>query len=279
MVILKFLRSFGSLSLFLLLFLSLIGCNEENASPPKQEIILATTTSTQDSGLLDDLIPFFEKESGIGVKVVAVGTGQAIQMGKDGNADVLLVHNRPAEDEFVKEGYGFNAYDVMYNQFYLVGPKSDPAGIALVHTAKDAFKKIAERQSLFISRGDDSGTHKKELSLWKAAGISPGGSWYLSSGQGMGDTLQMANEKEAYTLTDEATYLSYKGKIELEILLQGDPLLFNPYGIIQVKSSSKPDLAAKLVQFFVDPKTQKRIGEFGVKEYGKGLFVPDARKR
>lgn len=246
-------------------------------APEKKEIILATTTSTQDSGLLDELIPAFEQKSGIRVKVVAVGTGQAIKLGEDGNADVLLVHSRKAEDDFVAKGFGVNAYDVMYNQFYIVGPANDPAGIKEAKSAKEAFTKIAEKQATFISRGDDSGTDKKEKGIWKEAGIKPSDGWYLSSGQGMGDTLQMADEKNAYTLTDEATFLSRK--LGLQVLLQGEKSLLNPYGIMQVKATSKPELANELISFFVSPEGQKIIGDFGKEKYGKGLFVPNAKKR
>lgn len=243
----------------------------------KKEIILATTTSTQDSGLLDALLPVFEQQSGISVKVIAVGTGQAIKLGEEGNADVLLVHSRKAEDEFVEKGFGINAYDVMYNQFYIVGPAEDPAGIKGVQSAKEAMAKIAEKQSLFVSRGDDSGTDKKEKSIWKEAAITPEGSWYISSGQGMGETLQMADEMRAYTLTDEATFLSRK--LNLEVLVQGDKSLLNPYGIIQVKSSTKPEEGMQLIRFFTEEQGQKLIGEFGKETYGKGLFVPDAKQR
>ncbi|MCM3621665.1 extracellular solute-binding protein [Brevibacillus borstelensis] len=242
-----------------------------------KEIVLATTTSTQDSGLLDVMLPAFEQKSGIKVKVVAVGTGQAIKLGEDGNADVLLVHSRKAEDEFVSKGFGTDAYDVMYNQFYIVGPADDPAGAKTAKTAAEAFALIAEKKAPFISRGDDSGTDKKEKSIWKEAKLTPEGDWYLSSGQGMGATLQMADEKNAYTLTDEATYLSRK--LNLQVVMQGDQSLLNPYGIIKVKSTSKPDEAMQFIQFFTGEEGQKIIGEFGKDKYGKGLFVPSAKKR
>lgn len=269
----------------LLLIVSACGPSESNPSTAPQEatadtpqeIIISTTTSTQDSGLLDAILPAFEQSTGIKVKVVAVGTGQAIQLGKDGNADVIFVHAREAENKFVADGYGINAYDVMYNQFLVIGPENDPAGIKGLATVTEAFKKIAETGNTFISRGDDSGTHKKELSIWKKAEIEPQGDWYLSAGQGMGATLQMADQKGAYTLVDEATYLAQPSG--LKVLLEGDEALFNPYGIIQVKSTSKPELAEKLIQYIVSEETQKLISEFGKDQYGKGLFIPSVQKR
>lgn len=243
------------------------------------EITLATTTSTQDSGLLDVMIPAFEKKFGnkVKVKVVAVGTGQAIQLGKDGNADVLLVHARQQEDQFVAGGYGIKAWNVMYNQFYLVGPKSDPAKVASAKTVIEAFQKIAKAKARFISRGDNSGTHTKEKSLWSKAKITPAGSWYISAGQGMGETLRMAEEMGGYTLVDEATFLT--NKTGLAVLHKGDKDLFNPYGIIQVKSTKKKVAANELIWFFVSPQGQKMIGDFGKAKFGKSVFVPNAKRR
>ncbi len=273
--------------LIMMLFITSACSNSESVQETKpepkasadstKEIILATTTSTQDSGLLDVVLPPFEQETGIKVKVIAVGTGQAIKLGEDGNADVILVHSKKAEDKFIADGYGMNAYDVMYNQFLVIGPESDPSGIKGMSSVTDAFKKIADTKSIFVSRGDDSGTHKKELTVWEKSGIKPEGDWYLSAGQGMGATLKMADEKDGYTLIDEATYLSQKSN--LKILLEGDETLFNPYGIIQVKSTNKPELADKLISYFVSNETQKLIGDFGKDKYGKGLFVPNAHKR
>jgi tungstate transport system substrate-binding protein len=268
-------------SAFLIVFtllLVLTACSQsKEAGGSEKELILATTTSTQDSGLLDVLLPVFEQQSGITVKVIAVGTGQAIKLGEDGNADAILVHARKAEDKFVADGYGVNAYDVMYNQFLVIGSKSDPAGIRGLTSVDEVFKHIAESRAKFISRGDDSGTHKKELSIWKSSEISPEGDWYISAGQGMGATLQMADEMDGYTLVDEATYLATK--TNLDVLFQGDPALFNPYGIIQVKSTDKADLVNQLITFIVGEKGQKLIAEFGKEKYGKGLFIPSAKKR
>jgi len=243
------------------------------------EITLATTTSTQDSGLLDVMIPAFEKKFNkkVKVKVVAVGTGQAIQLGKDGNADVVLVHSKKSEDEFVAGGYGFKAWDVMYNEYLVVGPKSDPAKIASAKNTVDAFTKIAEAKAKFVSRGDDSGTHKKEKSIWDKAKIKPEGSWYVSSGQGMGETIRMAEEMGGYTLVDEATYLT--NKTDLVVLFKSDKDLFNQYGIIQVKSTKKPVAANELLWFFVSPQGQKLIGDFGKAKFGKSIFVPNAKRR
>lgn len=266
----------------LLLFGVLAGCTgsiqgTDEITEGEKSILLATTTSTQDSGLLDSILPVFEQKSGIQVNVVAVGTGQAIQLGKDGNADVILVHARKAEDEFIASGYGVNAYDVMYNQFLLVGPEIDPAGVKGMLSAAEAFKAIAAAEAKFVSRGDDSGTHKKELSIWKNADINPEGDWYLSAGQGMGATLQIADEKNAYTLVDEATFLSNKNS--LVVLLEGDSPLLNPYGVIQVKSSEKGEYVEEFIQFLIGKEAQELIREFGNADYGKGLFVPNAKKR
>jgi tungstate transport system substrate-binding protein len=199
------------------------------------KLILATTTSTQDSGLLDFILPDFESQAGVKVDVIAVGTGQALQLGEDGNADVLLVHARAREDEFMAAGHGVRREDVMYNDFVIVGPEPDPAGIQGMTNAAEAFQMIADAQAPFVSRGDDSGTHTKEKSIWSAAGIEPAGDWYISAGQGMGEVLTMSNEQQAYTLSDRATYLARTIEgTDLVILVEGDPVLFNPYGVIAV---------------------------------------------
>jgi tungstate transport system substrate-binding protein len=244
-------------------------------------LILATTTSTQDSGLLDVILPDFQQQYNVQVDVVAVGTGQAIKLGEDGNADVLLVHARAQEDAFMEAGHGVRREDVMYNDFIIVGPASDPAGIKGGTSAVEAFQKIAQTQSPFISRGDDSGTHSKEKSIWKAAEIEPAGDWYVSAGQGMGAVLTMADEQQAYTLSDRATYLARTLEgLELEILVEGDPLLFNPYGVLAVNPDKGPHIKADLANAFIDwiisLPTQEMIGQYGVDKFGAPLFTPDS---
>lgn len=254
---------------------------EENNVTLEPEIVLATTTSTEDSGLLDYLLPIFEEKTGVKVNVVSVGTGQAIETAKNGDADVILVHAREQEDQFVAEGYGIERKDVMHNQFLIVGPENDPAGVKDAADATAAMQAIADNAAPFVSRGDESGTHSKEKALWKAAGITPEGDWYIEAGSGMGDTLLMANEMSAYTLTDEATYLSMQDKLNLVVVREGDEILLNPYGVILVNPEKHPNTRINAARAFSDFLTseegQKLIGEFGVEEYGKGLFVPDAQ--
>ncbi|HEY5729453.1 MAG TPA: substrate-binding domain-containing protein, partial [Anaerolineales bacterium] len=227
---------FTFVSLFIVLILAIGACAPAaTEAPANPTLILATTTSTLDSGLLDVLIPMFETESGFTVQTVAVGTGQALKMGEEGNADVLLVHAPKSEEEFMAGGFGKDRAPVMHNDFVIVGPASDPAGINGLAAASEALKKIFDSGSTFISRGDDSGTHKKELSLWESAELDPGGqAWYLETGQGMGASLIVASEKNAYTLTDRGTYLATRQNLELFILLEGDPPLLNPYHVITV---------------------------------------------
>jgi tungstate transport system substrate-binding protein len=242
---------------------------------------MATTTSTENSGLLDVLLPPFEKANSVKVDVIAVGTGKALKLGQNGDVDVVFVHARPAEDKFVAAGYGVDRRDVMHNDFVIIGPKKDPAKLKEAKSAKDAFKRLASGKAEFISRGDDSGTNKKEKAIWKAAGIVPKGKWYVEAGQGMGAVLQMAFQKNAYTLTDRGTYLAMKDKIHLPILFEGDKILFNPYGIIAVNPKKHPDvnynMAKKFIEYLISPEGQKIIASF--KKGGKQLFYPDAIKQ
>jgi len=251
------------------------------ADSGEKKLILATTTSTQDSGLLDYLLPMFEDEAGVKVDVIAVGTGQALQLGQDGNADVLLVHARAKEDEFMAANHGTRREDVMYNDFVIVCPESDPAGIKGMTSAVDAFKKIAETQTPFVSRGDDSGTHTKEKSIWKAAEIEPQGDWYVSAGQGMGEVLTMSEEQQGCTLSDRATYLARtKEGLKLAILVEGDKTLFNPYGVISVNPDKNPniqgDLANQFIDWIISLPVQEQIAEFGKADFGQSLFIPDS---
>ncbi|UCH61037.1 MAG: substrate-binding domain-containing protein [Anaerolineales bacterium] len=246
-----------------------------------QTLTLATTTSTEDSGLLEYLLPDFESAYQVSVDVIAVGTGQALQLGEDGNADVLLVHARASEDEFMQGGHGVRREDVMYNDFVIIGPPSDPAAISGLTDAPDAFKKIAASQAIFVSRGDDSGTHTKEKSIWAAASLEPSGDWYLSAGQGMGAVLTMADEQRAYTLSDRATYLARTLEgTDLVILVEGDPILFNPYGVLAVNPNKGPQIKADLANAFIDwlisVPTQEEIAQFGAEKFGAPLFTPDS---
>lgn len=244
-------------------------------------LILATTTSTFDSGLLDELVPLFEEQTGINVKVIAVGTGQALEMGRRGDADVLLVHAPTAEEQFVEEGYGVNRLLVMHNDFVIVGPDGDPADIRSASDAMSALRAIQTSEQTFVSRGDDSGTNKLELSIWEELGYDPRGEdWYLQSGQGMGATLQVANQREGYTITDRATYLALLDVLDLEILFEGDSRLLNIYHIMQVNpersSNVQGESAVAFVDFMVSDEAQALIAEFGVEKFGQPLFVPDA---
>ncbi|NLJ79352.1 MAG: solute-binding protein [Tissierellia bacterium] len=289
-------RRFLALTLSILLILAMVvGCtagNEQDAEEPEDNdevvkdggrLILSTTTSTENSGLLGHILPVFEEETDITVDVIAVGTGEALQMGKDGDADILLVHAKASEEEFVAEGHGLERHDVMYNDFVLVGPADDP--LNLKEDSPDdilkGLKAISEKEADFISRGDDSGTHKRELATWEEADIEPEGEWYYSAGAGMGDVLTMADEKQAYTLTDRGTYLSMKDTLDLEIIIEGDDNLFNQYGIIPVNPEKSDQInaegAKKLMEWFLSDEIQKMIGEFGVEEFGQPLFVPNAK--
>jgi tungstate transport system substrate-binding protein len=247
-----------------------------------ETIILQSTTSTQNSGLLDYLLPLFEKKTGIRVKVVAVGTGQALRNARNGDGDVLLVHARDAELAFMREGWGAERRDVMYNDFVIVCPKADPAGIAGLRDAAAALRKIARARVPFVSRGDDSGTHKKEMALWAAAGIDPrkaSGTWYREAGAGMGATLNMAAAMGACTLSDRATWIAFRNKGDLTIVVEGDPALFNPYGVILVNPARHPHVREQAARAFIEwltgPEGQKAIAEYRVN--GQQLFFPNAR--
>lgn len=239
-------------------------------------IKLATTTSTENSGLLGYLLPNFVKQHPYEVKVISVGTGKALRLLKEGDVDVVLVHARAAENELVAAGFGVNRADVMYNDFVIVGPVSDPAGLDNSSDADIAFKRIADSKSLFISRGDDSGTHKKELGLWQESGATPDGEWYREVGQGMGKALQIASELQAYTLTDRGTWLAYEGKLPIVILAEGDQRLFNPYGIMAANPDKYPDAnykgAMALINWITSPPAQQNIADFAIN--GKTLFTP-----
>ncbi|MCS5695090.1 substrate-binding domain-containing protein [Desulfofundulus thermocisternus] len=287
-----FKRILTHLTILLFALVLVAGCSSGNTqgkaeqgqpAPQNRDVILATTTSTQDSGLLDVLIPEFEKKTGYKVKTIAVGTGQALEMGKKGEADVLLVHAPKAEKELVDSGVGINYRLVMHNDFIVVGPENDPAGISSAQNTVEAFKKIAQTRSTFVSRGDESGTHKKEKDIWKEAGITPGGKWYQEAGTGMGNTLNIASEKGGYTLSDRATYLANQKHLKLKILYEGDKTLLNIYHVMQVNpekfSKVNAEGAKAFVDFMVSPETQQIIGKFGVDKYGQPLFFPDAGKK
>lgn len=246
-------------------------------------ITVASTTSTQNSGLFKKILPAFTAKTGIAVRVVAVGTGQAIRLARQGDADVLFVHHKPSEEKFVADGYGIKRFDVMYNDFVLVGPASDPAEVRGMTNAVEALLKIYQTKSLFASRGDDSGTNKKELGLWELADVDvkkQSGSWYRETGSGMGATLNAASGMGAYTLSDRATWLSFKNKRGIELLAQGDKRLFNPYGVIRVNPAKHPHVksadAQKFIDWLVSVAGQTAIGAYEVD--GKQLFFPNAKR-
>lgn len=270
----------------LLLAFSLAACGGEESGAPDEtsdevvettEVVLASTTSTEDTGLFGELIPAFEDAyPQYTVSVVAVGTGQALEIGRAKDADVLLVHAKADEEEFVAEGYGTERRDVMYNDFIVVGPQADPAGVAGTGDAAAAFAAIADGGHTFASRGDDSGTHKKELKIWETAGIEPAGDWYNSIGQGMGEALTFTSESEGYTLSDRGTYLAMRDRLDLVIAVEGDSLLFNPYGVVVVTDANNKEGAQAFADWIVSEEAQQLISEFGVAEYGEPLFVPNA---
>ena len=267
---------------FLAWALLALGASVLGAAPPN--IILATTTSTQDSGLLDALIPMFERQTGIQVKTIAVGSGQAMAMGEKGEADVLLVHSPDAEKKFMAAGHGGQRRLVMHNDFVVLGPPADPAGVKGAKSAPEAFRKIATQGQPWFSRADNSGTHAQELKLWKAAGVEPQGQkWYQQPGLGMGQTLNVAAEKKGYTLSDRATFLSMQKVLGMAILCQGDPTLLNIYHVIELPAGRFPRVNLEggkaFADFMVAPATQEAIRTFGVAKYGGPLFFPDAGKK
>jgi tungstate transport system substrate-binding protein len=247
-------------------------------TPENPRVKLATTTSTDNSGLLEYLLPEFTADTGYKVDVIAVGTGAALELGEKGDVDVVLVHARPKEDAFVEAGYGVNRKDVMHNDFVILGPKNDPAGITSADSAAEAFEQIADTGADFVSRGDNSGTHFKEQQIWKEAGVSPSGNWYKEAGQGMGAVITMANDMQGYTLSDRGTFIAMRNKIDLVVQFDGDPMLFNPYGIIAVNPDRHPhinyDGAMSLVNWIVSEKAQLLIEDF--EKGGDQLFYPDA---
>lgn len=262
-----------------LLLTAVVGCGDDDADSsggPAGEMILATTTSTVDSGLLDALLPAYEEISGCSVKALGVGSGEALELGSAGNADVLLSHSPEAEQEFMAAGDGSRREAVMHNDFVLVGPADDPAGIAGSAAAVDAMARIAETGSTFVSRADESGTNAKELELWQMAGVTPGGEWYEETGQGMAETLTITSQLEGYTLSDRGTYLGTEG-LDLDVLTQGSRELLNRYHVIVVDhEETNWACADDLADWLLTPYTQQLIGEYGVEEYGRQLFVPDA---
>lgn len=282
-------RRAAAFALAAVLALSVVGCSQptdEGAAPQpaveRTELVLASTTSTQDSGLFDELIPAFESANPeFTVKVIAVGTGEALALGESKDADVLLVHAKSDEEKFVADGFGVERRDVMYNDFVVVGPESDPSGVKAAADMDAALKAIATGDTPFVSRGDDSGTHKKELKMWAGAGIATptpnAQEWYLSSGQGMGETLKIASEKAGYALADRATYLSMRDALDLVVMREGDADLLNEYGVIVVTDAKNQAAGQAFADWVLSPEGQDVIAGFGVAEYGQPLFTPNAQ--
>ena len=267
-----------------LLFVGLLfAATSQGADTASRSVILSTTTSTQDSGLLEVLVPVFEKQSGYSVKTISVGTGQALSLAAKGDADVALVHAPSLEKKYVAAGQLQNRRLVMYNDFVMIGPKEDPAKVATNKSALAALKAIEKAKAPFVSRGDNSGTHNLEKSLWKQAGIQPQGAWYIEAGQGMGATLNIANERNAYTITDRGTYLALSKRVTLPILVEGDRALLNIYSVMEVNPANGPRVNATggkaFADFMVSPRAQNLIKTFGMEKFGQPLFVPVAHKR
>jgi tungstate transport system substrate-binding protein len=270
----------AALALVAVFSAAFVACGDDDDGQIGGELILATTTSTNDSGLLDAIVPTFEEETGVDVKIIAVGTGAALAMAGDGDADAVLVHAPASEQEYIDSGDLIDGELIMHNDFVIVGPEDNPAGVDASGTLEQAMNALASAN--FISRGDDSGTHKRELALWAAAGIDPGGNPREESGQGMGSTLNIAEQKQAYTLTDRATYLALSDDLSLVVVFEGDPELLNIYHAHVVNPDQHDGLneeqARAFIDFLVSDETQEAIGEFGVEEFGQPLFVPDAGK-
>jgi len=262
---------------------ALLGISSAPALAQSNVVVLATTTSTQDSGLLDVLVPMFERRTGLTVKTISVGTGQALALAARGEADVTLAHAPALEKRYVEDGKMTNRRLVMYNDFVLIGPAEDPAKVRGLPRAVDALRRIAENRSRFVSRGDQSGTHVLELSLWKQAGVEPKGAWYVESGQGMGQTLGIASERRGYTLTDRGTYRAFQKRIDLPILVEKDRPLLNVYSVMEVNPANGPRVngtgGRAFAEFMLAPETQAVIRTFGVDRYGQPLFVPVAGKK
>ncbi len=265
------------------LFTVLIAFPVAKTAAVEKFITMVSTTTTNNSGLNDWLLPLFTARTGITVRVVSVGTGRAIKIARNGDADVLLVHHRASEDKFVADGFGVERFDVMYNDFIIVGPKDDPAHISGLKNASDGLARLAASKSIFISRGDDSGTHKKELSLWRMAKIDVAkfsGTWYREAGAGMGATLNTASAIPAYTLADRGTWLKFKNRGGLSLMVENDPPLFNPYGVILINPKRHPHVKAKMGQAFIDwiigPEGQAAIGAYKIK--GQQAFFPNAKR-
>ena len=271
--------------LFLAVFLAglILGPSAEAAESKAKDVILSTTTSTQDSGLLDVLVPLFEKQTGYSVKTVSVGTGQALALAAKGDADVALVHAPSLEKKYVADGKLLNRRLVMYNDFVIIGPKDDSAKIKPAKTTLAALKLIEQSKSPFVSRGDNSGTHNLEKTLWKEAGIQPNGDWYIEAGQAMGTTLGIANERNAYTITDRGTLLALRNRVTLPILVEGDKVLLNIYSVMEVNPANGPRVntagGKAFADFMVSPQAQNAIKSFGVDKFGQPLFVPVAGKK